>query len=535
MTAPAVEADRTISLGGDIRPPATICAFVYGELFAANLARSLFRDLRIWPDLAIWDMSKDALISRSRSKIATMFLEQGHGDVLVMADHDIGWEPGGLEHLVRVCRELKAVVGGVFPKRGFGIGVPIRFGDFGSYTIPSDRVVECSAVATGFMAIHRDVLVAMAETLPMVRGGYRPFFMQRITDPEADLQDGIKRTLGDRISTFLRSWQVWRRRERAEARELLEEAARLLSPKPSGIYDDLSEDYDFCEKARALGFRVFADLRPELSHWGAHLYTMSDTQWKPLDDGEPVTILVRDLNGPIEVPGAFEPIQLFVDENDQKISADLIRGVPWEPDVVQHIAERLRPDDVVVELGAHIGYETVQLAPKARRYIVAEPMPDTFALLKRNLELHGLAEMVVPFRAAIVGPEQPGPARMFKDTTNTGASHLLGADSGVAGIEVETHTLADLADIYGRIDVLKMDIEGAEYMVLDGAAEALAGCRMIIAEYCEAQLQRVSGKTGAEFLDLLESLGFDTSDIERDKLPKGRAYCNIVVERRESE
>lgn len=484
MTAPAVEADRTISLGGDIRPPATICAFVYGELFAANLARSLFRDLRIWPELAIWDMSRDALISRSRSKIATMFLEQGHGDVLVMADHDIGWEPGGLEHLVRVCRELKAVVGGVFPKRGFGIGVPIRFGDFGSYTIPSDRVVECSAVATGFIAIHREVLEGIAATLPMTISGYRPFFVQKPYQRE------------------------------------------------DGLWDDLSEDYDFCEKARALGFRVFADLRPELSHWGAHLYTMSDTQWKPLDDGEPVTILVRDLNGPIEVPGAFEPIQLFVDENDQKISADLIRGVPWEPDVVQHIAERLRPDDVVVELGAHIGYETVQLAPKARRYIAAEPMPDTFALLKRNLELHGLAEMVVPFRAAIVGPEQPGPARMFKDTTNTGASHLLGADSGVAGIEVETHTLADLADIYGRIDVLKMDIEGAEYMVLDGAAEALKDCRLIVAEYCEAQLQRVSGRAGAEFLDLLDSLGFDLSDIDRAALPKGKAYCNIAVERR---
>lgn len=476
--------DATVTLPA-IRPPATLCAFVYGEIYSANLARSIFRDVRLWPDLATWDMGKDALISRSRSKIATLFLEQGQGDVLVMADHDIGWEAGGLEHLVRVCSELKAVVGGVFPKRGFGIGVPIRFGDFGAYTIPSDRVVECSAVATGFMAIHRSVLEAMAETLPMTVAGYRPFFVQRTVQRE------------------------------------------------DGQWDDLSEDYDFCEKARALGFRVFADLRPELTHFGAHLYRMSDTQWKPLDDGEPVTVYVHDLTKPIEVPGAFGPLQLYVDENDQKISADLIRGVPWEPDVITHIAERLQPTDILVELGAHIGYETAQLAPLVQKYIAVEPIPETFALLKKNVALHDINERVFNLRAAIVGPDHFGPVRMFKDSVNTGASHIVTGNAGIGGIEVETLQLQDLADVYGRIDVLKMDIEGAEYMVLDGAAEALAGCRMIIAEYCEAQLQRVSGKTGAEFLDLLESLGFNTSDIERDKLPKGRAYCNIVVERRQ--
>lgn len=480
MTVP-VEQSTTIDLGA-LRPPCTLAAFVYGELWAGNLVRSITRDIRMWPEMRLWDMSKDALISRSRSKVATMFLEEGYGDVLVMVDHDIGWEAGSLEHLVRVCRELKAVVGGVFPKRGFGIGVPIRFGNYGDYVVPSDRVVECTAVATGFIAIHRDILEAMAPTLPMTTAGYRTFFVQSARDVGRE----------------------------------------------DGKWDDLSEDYDFCTKARELGFRVFADLRPELTHWGSHLYTMRDTEWKPDSSADPVTITVRDYSMAISVPDAFGgEIEIYIDENDQKICSDLTRGIPWEPEVVQFLAECLHPDDVVFDLGAHIGYEAVQLAPRVARWVAVEPMPDTFELLRKNTAHLANVDLV---RGAI--DAHNGEARMIRDYQNPGASRMLTGDVEATGIPVDAHTLGSIVEMFGYPDIVKMDIEGAEYLALTGADEALADCRMIVAEYCEAQLRRVSGVTGEQFLARLEELGFDTSDIDRTTLPTGRGYCNIAVKRR---
>ena len=459
------------------RPPATLCAFVYDERPCLNLMRSLLRDARRWPELALWDHAKDALITRARSTVATQYLEQGAGDVLIMVDHDIGWDAGDLEHLTRVCLDMVGIVGGVYSKRGFELGVPIRFGEYGEYRVPDDRVVECSYVATGFMAIHRRVLEAMAAELPMTVHGFRPFFDTPLVTRE------------------------------------------------DGQTESLSEDYAFCERARALGFRVWADLRPNLTHMGSHVYTVADTAWAPPRDDRATTLRNVDPEALVTVPARNGPMAMYVDPDDRAVCAALIRGHAWEPEVVAALAAEIRPDDTVVEVGAHVGYHTLQLAPLAERYIAVEPLPHLCGLLERNLAHSRCAAELR--NVAVSG--QTGTGRMLRDWHNAGASHLL-VDGDGQGIEVDTVTLASLAE---RIDVLKLDAEGAEYLILNapGSAEALAHCRMIVTEYCEAQLEQVSGVSGRDYLALLDRLGFEL-DMSYEELPKGAAYANIAVRRK---
>lgn len=466
-------------------PPATIVAFVYDERPCLNLMRSLIRDARRWPNLSIWDKSKDALISRARSDVATDFLKQGNGDVLIMVDHDIGWEPGDLEHLTRVCLDLECVVGGVFPKRGFGLGVPIRWGQYGEYVVPDDRVVECSAVATGFFAVHRKVLEAMAPTLPMTTAGYRTFFEQRSRDVGRE----------------------------------------------DGLWDDLSEDYDFCEKARALGFKVFADLRPQLTHFGSHLFSLVDSTYKTPDRNQPVTLTSRDPNEPLTTKAGFK---LWVDADDQYVSDSLIRAGEWEPETSDYILANVREGDVIVEVGSHLGAHTVPLAadPRVSKVVAVEPLPAMVNLLRRNVAANDLEGKVDIWPMAMVHQlDTRKTARMLQVHANPGASHLLDAGDEM-GVEVPTVRLGDLGV---EPDILKLDAEGAEYLILEGdrTSEILAHCRLIVTEYCDAQLRRVSGRSGEQYLDLLEELGFDTGIADRAALPKGSAYCNIVALRRD--
>src|SRR3990167_3857956 len=58
----------------------------------------------------------DALISRSRSVVASQFLT-GSSDCLVMIDRDIVWPPGSLIELAERAVEHKAIVAGVYPVR----------------------------------------------------------------------------------------------------------------------------------------------------------------------------------------------------------------------------------------------------------------------------------------------------------------------------------------------------------------------------------------------------------------------------------
>lgn len=466
-------------------PDATLIAFVYDERPTLNLVRSLLRDARRWPNLAIWDQSKDALISRMRSVAATQFLEQGAGDVMIMVDHDIGWEPGDLEHLTRVCLDQVGVVGGVFSKRGFSLGVPIRFGNYGAYTIPDDRIVECQSVATGFMAVHRRVLEAMRPTLPQTVHGFWPFF---------------------ETSTVTR---------------------------PDGGLEYLSEDYAFCDKARRLGFRVWADLRPQLTHMGTHLFTVADATFHPPEKGASTTLEMKDVTRPCPVRGANgSEFEMWIDPDDHRVSAALIRGERWEPEVIEALSQEIRPTDTVVEIGAHIGYHTMQLAPRAARYVAVEPLPHLVEILRKNVSLAGLRNVDIWPMAAINDEDPRRTVRMLRDWANPGASHLLYGEDA-QGIEVASCRLPDLAE--EGIDVLKLDAEGAEHLILSGPRTwgALARTRVLVTEYCETQLSYVSGVTGGQYLDLLEDLGFELGIEDRSVLPKGGAYCNIMCMRRE--
>ena len=170
----------------------------------------------------------DALISRQRSRVATQFLSTSC-DVLVMLDHDISWQLGDLVHVIEKARETKGVVAGLYSKRAFGQGVACR--PHGPWKIGEDRLVSVDYAGTGFFAVHRDCVTAVAEGMPMTSGGYMPIFATETVK----YQDGS--------------------------------------------IEELSEDWVFCNRAKERGFRVDVSLKPFLHHWGTNGYSVA-TSWR---------------------------------------------------------------------------------------------------------------------------------------------------------------------------------------------------------------------------------------------------------------
>lgn len=175
----------------------------------------------------------DGAIDRARSEIATKFLKSDC-DILVMIDRDITWAHGDVIYLAEMADKLKALVGGVYSKRGYGIGWAGRFNDGKPHEIGSDRFVELGAHAYlggGFMAMHRIVLERMVDAgLPLVRQGWYPFFMPKLVE------------------------------------------------RPDGPPDYASEDWSICDSARITGSRVYALMAPVLKHWGKVGFTAIDGQ-----------------------------------------------------------------------------------------------------------------------------------------------------------------------------------------------------------------------------------------------------------------
>ncbi|WP_270937593.1 FkbM family methyltransferase, partial [Falsiroseomonas oryzae] len=147
------------------------------------------------------------------------------------------------------------------------------------------------------------------------------------------------------------------------------------------------------------------------------------------------------------------------------------------------LAALLRPGDVAVDCGANIGAVAVPLARKvgpAGRILAFEPMRLPFLCLCATAVLNGLPQ-IDPRRQALgampgdvalpdLDPTAPG---------NHGALSLLGATGGERAQVVTLDSLRLL-----RLALLKIDAEGMDWAVLQGARETIARCRPAL--YVEA-------------------------------------------------
>lgn len=190
----------------------------------------------------IWN---DALIGRSRSIMCTEFLKTD-ADVMVIIDDDIVFEPGDFWKIVEGARETRGIYGGAYVTRSTEPHITSRVLADGKEQLfaqtPERRPVEYQYLATGFWAVHRDVMEAMVGAE----------FVDAYGTHRMDLVElGADRPFYPMFQPFV----------------CREEDGRLHY---------LSEDWAYCNRARQLGFRAWVDLSIILIHMGEYPYTVRD-------------------------------------------------------------------------------------------------------------------------------------------------------------------------------------------------------------------------------------------------------------------
>lgn len=149
---------------------------------------------------------------------------------------------------------------------------------------------------------------------------------------------------------------------------------------------------------------------------------------------------------------------------------------------------QVKKGDVVVDAGAHIGRYALMAAKHASQVIAIEPDPSNFSLLEANVKLNGFSN-VQTFPLAL--SNRRGPRLLYLgDRPSTGTSSLepewgRPISSGTQGTwQVECDTLDRIVDSLGLkvIDWLKIDVEGHEVFVLEGAQSTLTNVRHVILE-----------------------------------------------------
>ena len=168
--------------------------------------------------------------------------------------------------------------------------------------------------------------------------------------------------------------------------------------------------------------------------------------------------------------------KMHLNLDDFGLSKQLFLNGIREPECTRIMKEQLKEGMTIAEVGANIGYyalmEASIIGNKGKIYAI-EPFPPNFELLKKNIEINKYNDRFELHNIAI--SNQPGKTKLFiQDKHNLCNMLESGACEGY--VEVETKTLDDFIQGKKLPDMIRMDIEGYEYFVLEGMKKTLKDC-----------------------------------------------------------
>lgn len=263
----------------------------------------------------------------------------------------------------------------------------------------------------------------------------------------------------------------------------------------------------------------------ELRH---HLITSAEFRQKNPDfahTNDP-TVVIKEI-----APG----VRLFIDLSDHVIGLNILRG-GYERDEIEFVRGVLKAGDTAIDVGAHIGFFTMQMAamvgPTGAVYSF-EPFPPNADLLERSLDENRLEDRVTFQRAAVGATTGTATLTFPVETLNSGGAYLLRAGTApLTGNQKENVPVVALDDVKvsGRVRLIKMDVEGAEPQVIRGAARLLANQHpVILSELHPTQLDRASGVTPDQFLDQLRACGYRVQTIDGAEMVHAPADALVSI------
>jgi FkbM family methyltransferase len=209
--------------------------------------------------------------------------------------------------------------------------------------------------------------------------------------------------------------------------------------------------------------------------------------------------------------------KMYVDTRDLLIAPWLLIHGEWEPEETELVKKLIKPGDVFVDVGANLGYYSLIAARVgASRVYAFEAQPSTYELLGKNVIINWMTKFITYEHLAVyshtaeldffvrnnypgnssVGTTPPDQLQKWFDTTTPVKVHAVSLDDY-------------FADKPGKLDVIKVDVEGAEPAVFEGARRTLVRNRdvKILCEWSPDQMA-TARQDPAHLVDLWAEQGF---------------------------
>ncbi|RRR66561.1 MAG: FkbM family methyltransferase [Candidatus Viridilinea halotolerans] len=219
--------------------------------------------------------------------------------------------------------------------------------------------------------------------------------------------------------------------------------------------------------------------------------------------------------------------KIYVQLNDWAVGMWLAAKRTYEPHVTRAMTAYMRPGGVVVDIGANIGYYTLlaaALVGTTGKVIAFEPSTENQALLAQSINANNFHNVTVyPYAVS----SQRGQVAFAMNDSN-GA--MCPNEPLSSARRVETVTLDSMLQDEPCINLIKMDIEGAEGLALAGMQEIVRRHQPVIfSEFSPLALRNISGIEPEAYLDQLRALGYILSVVSHDQMSVDKPCTNTEI------
>lgn len=230
--------------------------------------------------------------------------------------------------------------------------------------------------------------------------------------------------------------------------------------------------------------------------------------------------LLAPKSGRAAVTTLRDGLRMKIDPSEY-LQAHLYLFGSYELPTIRHIRSYLSPGSICIDVGAQMGYLSLAMATSANRTTIVhafEPEDHNAARFAENMSINSISNVHL-HRQAVSNVE--GSLRLyFSKTDNAGTHSTLYNERTVTEefVTIPATTLDAFVQSSGikRVDLIKVDVEGAEFEVLQGADHVLRTFRpRVILELCDA-LQIERGLSSRQIKEFMAERGYSAYIIADD-------------------
>lgn len=219
----------------------------------------------------------------------------------------------------------------------------------------------------------------------------------------------------------------------------------------------------------------------------------------------------------------YKGMKLFLDKND---SLGLSVGSGFESGEIDIILNLVNSGDVCVDIGAHVGLYTVLLSKKvgiAGHIYAFEPDKDSFKLLEKNVSANNCRNVSL-YNLGVSNIDCELPFYIHKNNQGNNRIYNGGTEQNeyLSYYKVKCMTLDSIIRSNQKVDFIKMDIQGAEMLALQGMKSVLTSNKdiIIVSEFWPYGMS-LCGSSAKGYIELLRGLGFNMYEFNTNN-------CNLI-------